>query len=76
MADNVLGGLNVGVNVARGGPKPVLDQLDETLQLAFEAGWDPKYGPPPFRHGRFVEGLVHSFDPNTLLDVLGNVVPK
>ncbi len=44
--------------------------LDEELRRAFDAGWDARYGPPPFHHGKFVEGLAYSLLPPPLNELL------
>ncbi len=37
-------------------------ELEENLRRAFDAGWDARFGPPPFRHGKFVDALKVVFD--------------
>ncbi len=47
------------------------DEVEDNVRRAFDAGWDPRFGPPPFKHGAFVEALRHSFDLSILDDVVG-----
>ena len=50
------------------------EELEENLRRAFEAGWDARFGPPPFKHGAFVEALRHSFDLSLLDEIIGGAI--